>query len=137
VDRKHDIVLEVDAFLENGEKVMIVEIKSKPSTRDIDEHLERMDKLRTYADLHEDRRKYLGAVALDCFGALPLAMTKVPATPHMRESLAPSLRAKRSNPLPQRRGSNPQPWGSEQGLSCLDCFGALPLAMTGSPRSPQ
>ncbi|MDR2538001.1 MAG: hypothetical protein LBC46_06835 [Treponema sp.] len=63
VDRKHDIVLEVDAFLENGEKVIIVEIKSKPNTRDIDDHVERMEKLRKYADLHNDTRKYLGAVA--------------------------------------------------------------------------
>ncbi|MDR1326105.1 MAG: hypothetical protein LBK00_08740, partial [Treponema sp.] len=63
VDREHDIVLEVDAFLENGQKVMIVEIKSKPNTRDIDDHIERMEKLRKYADMHSDKRAYLGAVA--------------------------------------------------------------------------
>jgi hypothetical protein len=63
VDREHDIIMEVDAFLENGDKVMAVEIKSKPDTRDIDEHVERMEKLRKYADLHDDKRKYLGAVA--------------------------------------------------------------------------
>jgi hypothetical protein len=63
VDPKHDIILEVDVFLENGDKVMIVEIKSKPSTGDIDYHIERMEKLRKYADLHNDRRKYFGAMA--------------------------------------------------------------------------
>jgi hypothetical protein len=63
VDRKHDIILEVDVFLENGDKVMIVEIKSKPSVDDINYHIERMEKLRKYADLHKDTRKYLGAVA--------------------------------------------------------------------------
>jgi hypothetical protein len=42
---------------------MIVEIKSKPNTRDIDDHIERMEKLRKHADLHGDKRKYLGAVA--------------------------------------------------------------------------
>jgi hypothetical protein len=63
VDREHDIIMEVDAFLENGDKTMSVEIKSKPDTRDIDEHVERMEKLRKYADLHGDKRKYLGAVA--------------------------------------------------------------------------
>jgi hypothetical protein len=30
VDREHGIITEVDAFLKNGDKVMIVEIKTKP-----------------------------------------------------------------------------------------------------------
>jgi hypothetical protein len=55
--------MEVDALLENGDKVMAVEIKTKPNTQDIDEHVERMEKLRRYADLHGDKRVYLGAVA--------------------------------------------------------------------------
>ncbi|MDR1430297.1 MAG: hypothetical protein LBI85_08400 [Spirochaetaceae bacterium] len=62
-DRKHNIFTEVDAFLENGEKVMIVEIKNKPKIEDINDHIERMEKLRRYADLHNDKRKYLGALA--------------------------------------------------------------------------
>jgi hypothetical protein len=63
VDREHDIFTEVDASLENGDKVMIVETKSKPDIRDINDHLERMDKLRRHADLRNDKRIYLGAVA--------------------------------------------------------------------------
>jgi hypothetical protein len=62
-DHEHDIFLDVGPSLENGEKVMVVEIKSKPGTGDIDEHLERMDKLRKHADLRGDKRKYLGAIA--------------------------------------------------------------------------
>ncbi|MDR3115612.1 MAG: hypothetical protein LBU25_08830 [Treponema sp.] len=62
-DREHHIFTEVDAFLENGDKVMIVEIKTKPTTDDIKDHRERMKKLRVFADLHDDKRKYLGAVA--------------------------------------------------------------------------
>ncbi|MDR1211462.1 MAG: hypothetical protein LBK40_04440 [Spirochaetaceae bacterium] len=62
-DRKHNLFLEVDALLENGDKVMAVEIKTKPNSDDINGHIERMGKLRTYADLHDDRRVYLGAVA--------------------------------------------------------------------------
>jgi hypothetical protein len=62
-DKKHNIFTEVDAFLENGEKVMIVEIKTKPSIEDINDHIERMEKLRAYADFRGDRRKYLGAIA--------------------------------------------------------------------------
>ncbi|GHV87257.1 hypothetical protein AGMMS50255_5530 [Spirochaetia bacterium] len=67
-DQKHDIFTEVDAFLENGDKVMIVEIKTKPNIDDINEHIERMEKLRKYADLHDDKRKYLGALAGLVFG---------------------------------------------------------------------
>jgi hypothetical protein len=62
-DREHSLFLEVDALLENGDKVMAVEIKTKPNGDDINDHIERMGKLRTYADLHNDRRIYLGAVA--------------------------------------------------------------------------
>jgi hypothetical protein len=62
-DREHNLFTEVDALLENGDKVMAVEIKSKPNSDDIYEHIERMGKLRVYADMHQDRRAYLGAIA--------------------------------------------------------------------------
>ena len=67
-DQKHNIFTEVDVFLENGDKVMIVEIKTKPNVDDINDHIERMEKLRKYADLHNDKRKYLGAIAGVVFG---------------------------------------------------------------------
>jgi DNA repair exonuclease SbcCD ATPase subunit len=57
------IIAEVDVFLSNGEYAVAVEAKSKPNSRDIDEHVERMKKLRGYADRHNDQRKYLGAIA--------------------------------------------------------------------------
>jgi chromosome segregation ATPase len=62
-DREHDIFTEVDALLENGDRVMAVEIKNKQKTDDIDDHIERMGKLRKHADLHNDKRVYLGAAA--------------------------------------------------------------------------
>jgi len=62
-DVKHGISTEIDITLDNGDKVMIVEVKSKPTTEDIIEHVERMRKLRAHADLHGDKRKLLGAVA--------------------------------------------------------------------------
>jgi hypothetical protein len=55
-DKEHDIFTEVDAFLENGDKVMIVETKTKPKIGDIDDHIERLEKLRRYAVLHDDKR---------------------------------------------------------------------------------
>jgi hypothetical protein len=62
-DEKNNIIAEIDITLENGDKVMIVEVKSKPSSTDVKDHVERMKKVRHHADLHDDKRKYLGAVA--------------------------------------------------------------------------
>ncbi|GMO30163.1 MAG: hypothetical protein Pg6A_18970 [Termitinemataceae bacterium] len=62
-DEENNIISEADFMLENGDKVMIVEVKSKPSIEDIKYHIKRMGKMRKYADLHGDKRKYLGAVA--------------------------------------------------------------------------
>ncbi|MDR0378532.1 MAG: hypothetical protein LBI62_01050 [Candidatus Accumulibacter sp.] len=63
VDEKNGIFVEVDTFLENGDKVMIVEIKTTPSVEDVGDHVERMEKLRKRADLRGDSRKYIGAIA--------------------------------------------------------------------------
>ncbi|MDR2394804.1 MAG: hypothetical protein LBD93_11725 [Treponema sp.] len=57
------IIAEVDVFLSNGEYAVAVEAKSKPNMRDIRDHVERMKKLRAYADRRNDHRKYLGAIA--------------------------------------------------------------------------
>jgi Holliday junction resolvase len=54
---------EVDILLENGDTALAVEVKSKPNSDDVLAHIERMEKLRRYADEHQDRRKLLGAVA--------------------------------------------------------------------------
>jgi DNA repair exonuclease SbcCD ATPase subunit len=62
-DDENEIFAEVDAFLENGDKVMIVEIKTTPRSEDIKRHIERMDKLRRYANMRNDQRVYLGAIA--------------------------------------------------------------------------
>ena len=62
-DEKNNIITEVDITLENGDKVMIVEVKSKPTTDDVTEHIDRMKKIRRHADLHNDKRIFLGAFA--------------------------------------------------------------------------
>jgi chromosome segregation ATPase len=66
--QRKNVYAEVDAFLENGKKVMAVEVKAKPDINDINEHVKRMEKLRRYADSHHDRRAYLGAIAGMVFG---------------------------------------------------------------------
>ncbi|MDR2448076.1 MAG: hypothetical protein LBD58_12450 [Treponema sp.] len=54
---------EVDALLENGEYAMAVEVKTRLTADDVNDHLRRMEILRRVADERDDRRKYLGAVA--------------------------------------------------------------------------
>jgi hypothetical protein len=61
-DSKHQEIAEVDILLENTNIVMAVEIKSKLLASHVQDHLERMDILRAYADEHNDRRVWLGAV---------------------------------------------------------------------------
>jgi hypothetical protein len=54
---------EIDILLENGDSVVAVEVKSDLTTAYVDQHVERMEKLRRYWDEHNDRRRLLGAVA--------------------------------------------------------------------------
>ena len=56
-------VAEVDAVLENGAHVMLVEIKTDLSSEDIDDHLKRIGKIRRYMDDKGDQRNIVGAVA--------------------------------------------------------------------------
>jgi hypothetical protein len=67
-DREDRAIAEIDVFMENGDKTMVVESKVKPSVDDVNDHIKRMEKLREYADRHNDKRKYLGALAGVVFG---------------------------------------------------------------------
>ena len=62
-DNKNNISFEIDVFLQNGDIAMLVEIKSKLTVSDINEHILRIEKMRKYADLRGDKRTFLGAVA--------------------------------------------------------------------------
>ena len=62
-DENNRTIAEVDITLENGNKVMLVEVKSKPTTEDITDHVKRIEKIRAHADSKNDQRKLLGAVA--------------------------------------------------------------------------
>ena len=42
---------------------MLVEVKTKLTTEDVKDHIARLEKMRKYADLHGDKRTFLGAVA--------------------------------------------------------------------------
>jgi hypothetical protein len=60
---KYGIHAEIDAFLENGTQAMAVEVKAKLQNSDVDDHIKRMEKLRTYADIYGDKRELFGALA--------------------------------------------------------------------------
>jgi hypothetical protein len=62
-DRVNKIYLEIYVMLENGDKAMLVEVKTKLTTERINKHIERLEKMRLYANLHGDKRAFLGAVA--------------------------------------------------------------------------
>ncbi|MDR2484751.1 MAG: hypothetical protein LBD55_05100 [Treponema sp.] len=54
---------EIDILLENGEYALAVEVKSLFTLGDVKDHLKRMEILRAYAEGHEDKRRYIGAIA--------------------------------------------------------------------------
>ncbi|MDR3110533.1 MAG: hypothetical protein LBU65_12745 [Planctomycetaceae bacterium] len=56
------IILELDIFLENGDSVMVVEVKSHPTERDVTELVNRIKRLREYLDARNDHRKIYGAI---------------------------------------------------------------------------
>jgi ribosomal protein L9 len=62
-DRVNKISFEVDIMLENGDKAMLIEAKTKLTIERINYHLSRLEKMRNYANLHGDKRAFLGAVA--------------------------------------------------------------------------
>jgi hypothetical protein len=50
-------------MLENGTQAVAVEVKFTLRISDIDDHILRMEKIRRFADEHEDKRKFMGALA--------------------------------------------------------------------------
>ena len=62
-DASKRCVAEIDLMLENGDTVMVVEVKAKPQQKDVDEHVQRLEVLRRRADARHDIRKFQGAIA--------------------------------------------------------------------------
>jgi hypothetical protein len=61
--RDGKLYCEVDAFLEDGDYVMAIECKTQCEMKDINKHLERLQKLRIYMNEHNDHRIVLGGIA--------------------------------------------------------------------------
>jgi hypothetical protein len=62
-DKANKISFEIDVKLENYSKAMLVEVKTTPTTENVREHIKRLQKMRKFADLRNDKRTFLGAVA--------------------------------------------------------------------------
>jgi hypothetical protein len=57
------VLAQIDILLENGDFTMAVEVKNVLTEYWVDDHLERIGKVRDYMNRHNDKRKLVGAVA--------------------------------------------------------------------------
>ncbi|MDR1021353.1 MAG: hypothetical protein LBL73_11390 [Synergistaceae bacterium] len=62
-DENRQKIAEFDILLENGESIIGVEVKSKPTCDDVGDHVQRLDILRLNKDKKGDKRKIYGALA--------------------------------------------------------------------------
>ena len=62
-DSSGNFLAEIDLLLENGDIAIAVEVKAKPSEKDVDQHINRMEVLRSRAYIKNDNRKFQGAIA--------------------------------------------------------------------------
>ena len=62
-DKANDLSFEIDLMLENGDKAMLVAVKTRLTVESVNKHISRLKKMRKYASLHGDSRAFLGAVA--------------------------------------------------------------------------
>ena len=63
LEKDGKVLTEIDFFLEDGKYAMLVEIKTDLTLSDVNEHIERIEKVREYMDARNDSRKLVGAVA--------------------------------------------------------------------------
>ena len=57
------IVISADFMMQNDDKEMLVILKKEPTIEDVQDHIKHLEKMRIYADLHGDKRAFLGSVA--------------------------------------------------------------------------
>ena len=62
-NKKLGIKGEIDLFLENGDIAILIEVKTTLDTKDVRDHIERLEKFRRYSDVRGDTRRFIGAVA--------------------------------------------------------------------------
>ena len=62
-DNEDNPYAQIDGLLENGSQAMVVEVKTTLRRVDVDDHLKRMEKVLAYADEHDDKLQFYGAIA--------------------------------------------------------------------------
>jgi hypothetical protein len=63
-DKNNQIIAEIDAYLENGTTIAVVEVKTKPDLNDIDKHIQRIEKLKqNRKEKNELPKTLIGAIA--------------------------------------------------------------------------
>jgi hypothetical protein len=63
-DKNDRVIAEIDAYLENGTTIAVVEIKTKPDINDINKHIQRIEKLKQNREEKKEPLKILiGAIA--------------------------------------------------------------------------
>jgi len=57
------VYAQIDGMLENTIQAVAIEVKTKLTQSDVDDHLIRMEKIRKHADENGDKRQFMGAMA--------------------------------------------------------------------------
>ena len=76
LDDEGKIKAEIDLLLENQNSIVAIEVKTKPTLKDIDHHVRRLEILREHRDKWHDERKIYGAIAGAIFGSEEKAATR-------------------------------------------------------------
>ena len=63
LDEKGNLKIEIDILLENGDYILVVEVKADVRKNDIEHHIKRLEIFREYRNKHNDIRKIRGAIA--------------------------------------------------------------------------
>ena len=62
-DYDNNIFLHIDVLFRNDDKDMLIVVRKKLNFKNVQDHVERLEKMRAYANLHGNKRTFLGAVA--------------------------------------------------------------------------
>ncbi|MDR0611501.1 MAG: hypothetical protein LBG58_15440 [Planctomycetaceae bacterium] len=64
INQKNQIIAEIDAYLENDTTIAVVEIKAKPDKEDVEDHIQRIEKLKqNRQEFNEPPKIIIGAIA--------------------------------------------------------------------------
>jgi len=68
-DKQGNTKTEIDLVMENGSTIMALEVKTKPTVKDVEHHIKRLEILRDHRRSRNDNRTIKGAIAGAIFGS--------------------------------------------------------------------